>query len=109
MEEDNDPKLLYTAEHTRNLYVGTLKNMLKKFPFSDSIFKDLGVISLDQVCTPTVLLWHNQEPSNSIATNRELHVTEDKALDQLQEEIMDFTISTGDYLCVETYKSPTRD
>ena len=49
MEQDGDSKPFYTP--LCNFYVATLKKMLKKFPFGDSIYKDLGVINPDQVCT----------------------------------------------------------
>ena len=49
MEEELDPKPFYEA--VRRFYVASLKKMLKKFPFGDSILKDLGIINPDQTCT----------------------------------------------------------
>ena len=49
MEEEHDPKLLYEA--IRSFYVATVKKMLKKFPFGDTILKDLGIINPDKVTT----------------------------------------------------------
>lgn len=99
MEEDSDPKPFYTA--VRNFYVATLK-MLKKFPFGDSILNDLGVINPEQVCANSV------DIVKSLATRfPQLELADAEALDQLQEEFMDFTLSPGDHPSVETYKSAT--
>ena len=43
MEEEYDPKPLYRA--VRSFYVASLQKMLKKFPFGDSILKDLDIIN----------------------------------------------------------------
>ena len=48
-EEEYDPKPFYNA--VRGFYVSTLQKMLKKFPFGDSILKDLDVINPDKVCS----------------------------------------------------------
>ena len=47
MEEEIDPKPFYKA--VRSFYPAILKKMLK-FPFGDSILKDLGIINPDNVC-----------------------------------------------------------
>ena len=49
MEEEHDPKSLYEA--VRSFYVATVKKMLKKFPFGDTILTDLGIINPDKVTT----------------------------------------------------------
>ena len=47
LEEEEDIKPFYSAVHS--FYVVTLQKMLKKFPFGDSILKDLGT----QICHET--------------------------------------------------------
>ena len=49
MEDEFDTKPFYQA--VRDFYVASLKKMLKKFPFGDTILKDLGIINPDKVCT----------------------------------------------------------
>ena len=49
MEELYDPRPLYRA--VRSFYIASLKKMLKKFPFGDSILKDLDVINPDKFCS----------------------------------------------------------
>ncbi len=44
-----NPKPFYDA--VCSFYLVTIKKMLKKFPFGDSILKDLGIINPDEVCT----------------------------------------------------------
>ena len=49
MEEEYDPKPFYRAVHS--VYAASLQKMLKKFPFGDSILKDLDIINQDKFCT----------------------------------------------------------
>ena len=49
MEEELDPKPLFKA--VRLFYVASIQKMLKKFPFGDSILKELGIINPDQFCS----------------------------------------------------------
>ena len=88
----------------RNFCVAALKKTLKNFPFGDSILKDFGVINPAQGYT------YSFDTVKSLATQfPQLELTEVEALDQLQEELMDFTFLTGENPSVETYKSPTGD
>lgn len=89
MEEDSDPKPFYTA--VRNFYVATLK-MLKKLPFGDSILNNLGVINPEQVCAYSI-----DTVKTLAARFPQLELADTEALDQLQEEFMDFTLSPGDH------------
>ncbi len=49
MEEEFDTKPFYQA--VNDFYVASLNKMLKKFPFRDTILKDLGIINPDMFCT----------------------------------------------------------
>ncbi len=49
MEEEFDIKPFYQA--VRDFYAVSLNKMLKKFPFGNTILKDLGIINPDIVCT----------------------------------------------------------
>ena len=46
LEEEQDVSLLFRA--VRKFYIATLKKMLKKFPFGDTLLRDLGVLQPDK-------------------------------------------------------------
>ena len=49
LQEEYDLKPFFTA--VRGFYIATLKKMLKKFPFGDSLLKDLSVLQPDKTST----------------------------------------------------------
>ena len=72
--------------------------MLKKFPFGDSILKDLGVLQPQQ--TPsysidTILGLAKRVP--------QLDLADSASLDQLREEFMDFILSQADLPSLTDY------
>ena len=100
MEEEIDPKPFYKAVHS--FYAATLKKMLKKFPFGESMLKDLGIINPDNVCN------YSFSTIESIASRfPQLGLAE--TLDNLREEFMDFTLSPEDHPSVFTNKTRTGD
>ena len=100
IEEEFDPKPFYKA--VREFYVATLKKMLKKFPFGDSILKDLGIINPDSVST------YSFSTIESLAKRfPQLSLSDSESLDSLREEFMDFKLSPADHPPVSTYKSAT--
>ena len=89
-EEEYDPKPFYNA--VRGFYVSTLQKMLKKFPFGDSILKDLDVINPDKVCS------YSYEKIKSLAQRfPQIGLAESDELDHLREEFMDFKLSPADH------------
>ena len=49
LEEELDTMPFYRA--IRTFYVATIQKMLKKFPFGDSLLKDLGIINPESTCS----------------------------------------------------------
>ena len=76
--------------------------MLKKFPFKDSILKDLGIINPEQVCPYT---FNTVENLAKRFPQLDLHTS--NSLDRLREEFTDFKLSPGDHPSLEKpdYKS----
>lgn len=100
IEEEYDPKPLFKA--VRDFYVASLKKMLKKFPFGDSILRDLDIINPDKFCSysfSTVEGLAKRFPQLGLADSR--------TLDLLREEFMDFKLSPADHPPVSTYNSAT--
>ena len=102
MEEELDPKTLYKA--VRSFYVASLEKMLKRFPFGDSIFQDLGIINPDQVCSydfTTVERFAKHFP--------QLNLNVSQSIDYLRIEFMDFKLSPAELPTPDTYMSATGD
>ena len=65
--------------------------MLKKFPFSDTILKDLGIINPLQVNS------YSFDTIQRLAKRfKQLHLADSASLDTLRDEFMDFTLSPRD-------------
>ena len=102
LEEEFDPKPFYQA--VRSFYVASLKKMLKKFPFGDSILKDLGVINPDQTCT------YDFSVVEGLAKRfPQLGVADSESIDAMRDEFMDFKLSPAEHPQVSRYKSSTND
>ena len=74
--------------------------MLQKFPFADSLLKDLGVLQPEKTSSydiSTVLKLAKRFP--------QLDLTDSASLDKLREEFTDFCISPGDLPCIDTYRA----
>ena len=106
LEEERDIKPIFSA--TRSFYMATLQNMLKKFPFGDTILKDLGIINPLQVSSYSF---------NTIACLakrfKQLCLADSSSIDRLRDDSMDFTLSPADLpdLSLDSfyYKSVTGD
>ena len=68
------------------VFVSTLQNMLKKFPFEDSILKDLDVINPDKICS------YSYENKSLAQRFPQIGLAESDELDHLREEFMDFKL-----------------
>lgn len=98
LEEEHDTKPFFTA--IRNFYVASIKKMIQKFPFGDSLMKDLGVLQPDKTATysvETVLGLARRFP--------QLELADAASLDQLREEFTDLKLSPGDLPSVSVYKA----
>ena len=86
LEEEQDCKPFFTA--VRSFYVATIQKMLKKFPFSDTILKDLGIINPLQVNS------YSFDTIQRLAKRfKQLGLADSASLDTLRDEFMDFTLS----------------
>ena len=86
LEEEHDTKPFFTA--VRNFYFASLKKMIQKFPFGDSLLKDLGVLQPEKTASysvETVLGLARRFP--------QLELADDESLDKLREEFTDFKLS----------------
>ena len=100
IEEEYDPKPLFKA--VCDFYVASLKKMLKKFPFGNSILRDLDIINPDKFCSysfSTVEGLAKRFPQLGLADSR--------TFDLLREEFMDFKLSPANHSPVSTYNSAT--
>ena len=81
----------------RSFYLATIK-MFQKFPFRDSLLKDLGVLQPNKTSSypvSTVLDLAKRFPQLDLANT--------ESLDQLREEFIDFSLSPGDLPPSEEY------
>ncbi len=100
MEEEFDTKPFYQA--VRAFYVASLNKMLKKFPFGDTILKDLGIINPGRTYNFTTI--------QTLAKHfPQLELAESASIDALRDEFMDFKLSPIEHPTVEMYKSATGD
>jgi hypothetical protein len=89
LEEELDIRPFYCA--VRSFYLATIQKMLKKFPFNDSILKDLGTINPLQVRS------YQFSTIKSLAKRfKQLGLADPASLDSLRDEFMDFTLSPAD-------------
>ena len=78
--------------------------MLKKFPFGDSIFQDLGIINPDQACSydfTTVERLAKHFP--------QLNLNDSQSIDSLRIKFMDVKLSPAELPTPDTCKSATGD
>ena len=102
MEEDFNIKPFFKA--VLDFYIASLKKMLKKFPFGDSILKDLGIINPNDACTYTF------STVESLAKRfPQLGLDDSASINALRDEFMDFKLSPAEHPAVDTYKSATDD
>lgn len=81
----------------RDFYVASLKKMLKKFPFGDSI---LDIINPDKFCS------YSFSTVEGLAKRfSQLGLADSRTLDLLREEFMDFKLSPADHPPFSTYNS----
>jgi len=97
LEEELDTKPFYTA--IRNFYVATIQKMVKKFPFGDSLLKDLEIINPESTCSydfSTVRTLAKRFP--------QLGLADSPSMNKLREEFTDFCLSTSEQPEIKKYK-----
>lgn len=99
IEEEHDTKPFFAA--IRKVYLATIKKMLKKFPFGDTLLDDLGILQPEKAFSyqvATVLRLANRFPQLELATSQSLNC--------LKEEFSDFLLSPAELKpLITTYKA----
>lgn len=97
LEEEMDMKPFFSA--VKQFYMTTLKKMFKKFPFGDTILKDLGIVQPSKTASYTVNTVHRlakRFPQIELASS--------DSLECLAEEFTDFVLSPSDLPALMYYK-----
>ncbi len=87
--EEADTKPLFRV--VRQFYVATIKKMLKKFPFSDSLLKNLEILNPEST--------YSHDVSSVIDLSKkfpQIGLTDSSSLDKLREEFLDLKLSPAD-------------
>lgn len=98
MEASHSTKPFFTA--IRKFYVETIKKMIKKFPFDDTLMKDLEILQPEKTAVfpvSTIISLAKRFPQIGLAELVEL--------DKLREEFIDFQLSPADLPSLSTYKA----
>jgi hypothetical protein len=96
LEEERDPKPFFTA--VRKFYLASIKKMIKKFPFSDTILKDLGILQPDKAGS------YSAGTLQRLAKRfPQIGLSDSASLDKLEEEFNDFILSPNDLPLIDTY------
>ena len=98
LEAERELKPFFSA--VRRFYVATIKKMLQKFPFGDSILKDLGILQPQKTAS------YSFDQVQRLAERfPQLGLVDETLFDQLKEEFMDFTLSQLGLPSVSEYKA----
>ena len=87
-------------EAVRGFYVSSTKKMLNKFPFGDTLMKDLSVLQPENTS-----LFPFSKIISLAKRFPQIGLSESASLDQLQEEFQDFKLSPGDLPSIVKYKA----
>lgn len=102
MEEEFDPKPYYAA--VRKFYITSITKMLNKFPFGNSILKDLGIINPEKTCT------YSFSTIESLAKRfPQLDLADSESINALRDQFMDFKLSPAEHPAISVYRSATGD
>ena len=98
LEEELDPKPFYLA--VRSFYVATDTKMLNKFPFGDTLMKNLGILQTSKA---------SSFPSSTVVNLAkrfpQLGLSDFESLQCLKEEFMDYILSPDDLPTPLTYNA----
>ena len=98
LEQKYDTKPFFSA--VRKIYLETIQKMLKKFPFGDTLMKNLSILDPNKVCSfssATVVGLAKRFP--------QLGLDDPESLRCLEEEFTDFTLSPMDLLTPQQYNA----
>ena len=98
LEQEHDTKPFFSA--VRNFYIASLKKMLKKFPFDDTLLKDLGILQPNKTATyevSTVVKLAKRFPQLGLASS--------DAIDALSDEFRDLKLSKIELPTPKEYKA----
>ena len=98
LESTHDLRPFFVA--VRTFYVNSTKKMLNKFPFHDTLMKDLSVLHPEKAASFPV--------SKIVGLAKrfpQIGLTDSVEIDKLSEEFLDFTISPSDLPSIVKYKS----
>ncbi len=96
-EQERNTKPFFEA--VRKFYVTSIKKMIQKFPFGDSLFRDLEILLPTKLTSTTTI---------SIALKLaerfpQLEISDTFSLDKLREECLDYTLSSADLPTPDMY------
>ncbi len=78
--------------------------MINKFPFGDSILKDLGILNPNNTCT------YSFDTIESLAKHfPQLGLNKSTSINALKDEFMDFKLSPAEHPAIDSYKSAMKD
>ena len=97
LEEEMDMKPFFSA--VRKFYLATLKKMFKKFPFGDTLLKDLGIVQPNKTDSYTVKTVHRLAKKFP-----QIELASSDSLEHLAEEFTDFLLSPMDLPPLRYYK-----
>ena len=98
LQERYDLRPFFTA--ACGFYIVTLKKMLQKFPFGDSLLNDLSVLQPDKTSTFSGAILVNLAKRFP-----QLGLADANSLDCLKEEFLDFCLSPSDLPTIQKYKA----
>ena len=95
LEQEHDPKPFFTA--IRKFYVVSVKKMLSKFPFGDTLMWNWAILNPSKT---------SSFPSSTVVALAkrflQLGLSDSESIRCLEEEFMDFSLSPGDLLKPDT-------
>ena len=98
LESEHELKRFFSS--VRKFYVATITKMLQKFPFGDSLLKDLGILQPEKTTS------YSFDLIQRLAKRfPQLGLADEASIDQLREEFIDFTLSPLDLPSVSEYKA----
>ena len=98
LEQEHDTKPFFEA--VRKFYVKSIQKMIQKFPFGDSLFRDLEILLPAKLTITTINI-----VLNLAKRFPQLEISDSIALDKLREECLDYTLSSMDLPTPAMYKA----
>ena len=96
MEQEHDTKPFFDA--VKKFYVISIKKMIQKFPFGDSLLRDLEILKPKKLTSSTI------DSVIGLAKRfPQLELSDAPSLDKLREECLDYILSPSDLPTVEEY------